>query len=535
MSENERVWDLLRTLAHEEPRRAHFASIADGLLRACDGERIWILRFRPAGGFRAILGRNIDGEDLADADRAVSHFALKRLEEAGEVWVVPEARSDVRYRTEEFLDGSRPAQSILVLALRAGDTLSGAVYIDHRFRSFSKDVHDDTRVRAYWRLAEVALRLREHRVRNGGAARSGLDPRAAASIVAARDRSPSDDTPSVAPRRLDVVRGALREPIDLFGFVSANAGVLDLLVQIRQLAEADLPVLVVGETGIGKSLLAAAIHRASSRRDQPFESLPCGAIPDTLLDSELVGHKRGAFTGAEDDHPGLFRRAHRGTLLLDEVGELSPEAQTKLLRVLEDGRVRPLGGTTADATTVDVRIVATTRYDLEERVASGRFRADLFFRLKSAVVTIPPLRERPEDVLALADHFLARYTRRRDARFTEPALERLLRYSWPGNVRELENEIRRIAAIDETSEIGPEQLLPHLRNGDFGYGFRGVELATIVEEAERRAIADALRRHDGNKSRVAAELGITRKALYRRIRKYGLEDASPSPGDAVSG
>ena len=342
----------------------------------------------------------------------------------------------------------------------------------------------------------------------------------------ARSRLRTRARPAALRTPVPVRGGWFDEPPEverLHGFVTANPDLRDLFDQIRQMADADLPVLILGETGVGKTLLARTVHETSARAAAPFVALSCAAVPDSLMESELVGHLAGAYTGAEEPRDGVFVEADGGTLLLDDVADMSPAMQTKLLRLLEDGVVRPLGGGASSARRVDVRIVAAASSDLEPRVRAGSFRRDLYFRLRGAVFEIAPLRERPEDVPGLAAEFLARYTRKGTApTLSRSALEVLSADPWPGNVRELENEMRRLAAL-ELPEIAADSLFGSSRDRRPAVGVSGeTELEAIVADAERRAVESALAYTRGNRTQAAERLGITRKALYRRIEKYGL-------------
>lgn len=297
----------------------------------------------------------------------------------------------------------------------------------------------------------------------------------------------------------------------------------------QKVARHDLSVLITGESGTGKELLARAIHYASERADGAFVVENCAAMPDNLLESELFGHKRGAFTGATEAHMGLFQQADGGTLFLDEIGETSPAFQVKLLRALQEGVIRPLGDTRSVA--VNVRVIAATNRKLEADVASGRFREDLYYRLAGITLYLPALRERTQDIaLIIAD--LLKNAPLVGRSFTPEAMDLLCRHSWPGNVRELHNEVRRALALADGLRLGAELLSPRVRqpvvpratsaadvsDDDQDSGF----LRQHLERVEAQFIRAAMARHQGNKSRVAEELGLTRVGLRMKLARLGL-------------
>ncbi|MCS7042262.1 MAG: sigma-54 dependent transcriptional regulator [Bryobacteraceae bacterium] len=304
------------------------------------------------------------------------------------------------------------------------------------------------------------------------------------------------------------------QTLDLLGLtaVIASPAMRSLLALTERAARSSAAVLITGESGAGKEIIARAVHSFSARASRPWVDVSCGAIPEHLVESELFGHERGAFSGAVAPKPGLFELAHTGTLFLDEIGELDLRLQVKLLRVLDGIPYYRLGGT--KKVQVDVRIVAATNADLEKAVAEGRFRSDLFHRLSQVVLRVPPLRERVEDIGPLALHFLAGY--RAQPRITREALGVLERYWWPGNVRELRNVLTRAALLADGAPIGPEHLgLP--------VEPRGVPAPVILhrlESLEKEAILRALRSTNGHREKAAALLGISRRTLSRKLRLY---------------
>jgi len=289
-------------------------------------------------------------------------------------------------------------------------------------------------------------------------------------------------------------------------------------------------VLLHGETGSGKELMARFLHEKSARAAGPFVELNCSAIPEQLLESELYGHERGAFTDAKRFKKGLFELADRGTLFLDEIGEMAPQLQAKLLRVLETRTFRRVGGS-ADIT-VDVRVVAATHRDLAKLVSEGRFREDLYFRLNVVPVHVPALRERVADIPPLAEHFVARFCRelgRPTARLNPAALERLQGYRWPGNVRELRNVIERVLLLEADDEIRPEHLPPEMSGHAALVGGAAIDpfpagAVRPLAELEKMAIEHALRVCEGNKTRAASLLGIARQTLRTKLKEYAIAD-----------
>jgi two-component system response regulator HupR/HoxA len=289
----------------------------------------------------------------------------------------------------------------------------------------------------------------------------------------------------------------------------------------------DLPVLIQGESGTGKELIARAIHYNGPKRDDRFITLNCAAIPADLLESELFGREKGAYTGADETVPGLFEQADGGTLFLDEIGEMAPETQAKLLRVLENGELRRVGGT--EVIKVKVRTVAASNRDLREAVKAGGFREDLFFRLAGVECVLPPLRERTEDIPALFDHFLDAMCAEQELDRPEveaEVVDRLVAYPWPGNVRELRNEIQRLLAL-QRGVISPELLSLPIYSGDPAAvpptNLPEGGLREVVENLEKRIILDTMRRVNGNKTRAAAILGLSRLGLRKKIERYGLD------------
>ena len=303
------------------------------------------------------------------------------------------------------------------------------------------------------------------------------------------------------------------------GMLGASTQVQEMFSSIRKVATTDVSVLIVGESGTGKELVARAIHRQSSRKEFPFVVINCGAIPETLLESELFGHEKGAFTDAHIQRKGRFETAQGGTLFLDEIGELSLALQVKLLRFLQEQKIERIGG--REEILVDARVLAATNKDLTQAIKEGKFREDLYYRLGVVTIHLPPLREREEDILVLATALLQRYAdenKKKITGFTKQAIRAIETYNWPGNIRELENRIKRAVIMAEGSKITPEDLelvSPYKK-------YEGQGLREAREALERDFIQRALARNKGSITKAAAELGLSRPTLYELMEKLGI-------------
>jgi two-component system, NtrC family, response regulator PilR len=314
--------------------------------------------------------------------------------------------------------------------------------------------------------------------------------------------------------------------------IGRSASMLDVFKMIETIARTNSTIMITGESGTGKGLVAQAVHFHSLRRDKPMVSLNCGAMPETLLESELFGHMRGAFTGADSNKKGLLEVAEKGTVFLDEIGEMSGVMQVKLLRVLQERKFRRVGG--LDELTADIRVIAATNQDLEKAVAEGRFREDLFYRINVIPIVLPPLRERREDIPLLAEHFLAKYADQMQKPVTAisgPAMELLMKHDWPGNIRELENVLERAVALEATPTVLIESLPPSIRDGSSrgpsaqpsnDFPDTGFDLEAHVKEIERAYLAQALDRTGGVQVKAAELLGMSFRSFRYYVKKYNL-------------
>jgi DNA-binding NtrC family response regulator len=369
------------------------------------------------------------------------------------------------------------------------------------------------------------------RAREGGAAALFEKPFRDVNLVTLQVRQLID------ARRVRHERDVLRQAISTQGFagiVGRSGPMLDVFRLVETVCRTNSTILITGESGTGKELVAQAIHTLSLRREHPFVAVNCGALPEALLESELFGHMRGAFTGADTNKKGLIEVADRGTIFLDEIGEMSQTMQVKLLRVLQERKYRRLGGT--DEVSANIRVIAATNRDLASMVGDGGFREDLFYRLNVIPIRLPALRERADDVPLVAEHFLAKYTREMGkpiGGFSPAALERLKAYPWPGNVRELENVIERAVALEISDRIQPDALGDPFLDGRPSVGLfgrktpdaipaTGFNLEQHLQDIERTHVERALRQADGVQVRAADLLGLSFRQFRYLAKKYGV-------------
>jgi DNA-binding NtrC family response regulator len=319
------------------------------------------------------------------------------------------------------------------------------------------------------------------------------------------------------------LRRQVQTRYSLPGIIARSPEMQRVLALVARVAPSDATVLIQGESGTGKELIAKAIHQASPRASHPFVAVNCAALPEPLLESEIFGHVKGAFTGAVAAKRGLLEEAQGGTFFLDEIGEMPPSLQVKLLRALQEREIRRVGAT--QPIVLNVRIVAATNRDLGQAIRDGRFREDLYYRLNVVPVVLPPLRERREDIPVLAEHFLSRASERhgRTLRLAPAATARLLSYAWPGNVRELENAIERASILANGELVGPEDLPPHIASGAGLGPAPTLPAQQNLAEVEKAHILQTLERCGWNHSRAAEALGIGRTTLWRKLKEYGLE------------
>ncbi|MCC6746572.1 MAG: sigma 54-interacting transcriptional regulator [Deltaproteobacteria bacterium] len=490
--------------------------IVDTVIELTDAERGFLVLVEADGSFAVRVARNIDRRSLEGEELALSRSIAEQAVRRGDPVVTVDAAGDGRFQAALSVSDLR-LRSVMAVPLPVKGRTVGALYVDHRLRRGVFGEAEVELVQDFADQAAIAIenaRLVEENERRRAEIEtlnqqlSSTVEHQSAELEQAREELRSN-------------RQALALRHDYGDIVGRTPRMLDLFRLLDRVTDTDLPVVIFGESGTGKELVARAIHYNGRRSARPFVGENCGAIPETLLESVLFGHVRGAFTGADRDRRGLFEVASGGTLFLDEVSEMSPGMQTKLLRVLQDGEVRRVGGERSQRT--DVRVIAAANRDLGQLVAQGRFREDLFYRLSVVRIEIPPLRERREDIPTLVEHFLAKHggTGRRVSRV---AMTKLQGYGWPGNVRELENEIMRAVALGGP-DVEVADLSPHV--GDALSRVvrdpRDLSMRPRVEQMERELIQEALVRTSGNHTQAARALGLSRFGLLKKLRRYNLE------------
>ncbi len=504
LEEGRRQLLLLLDIARSLNRAGRVEELLDRILvyalEITGAERAYLLQRDDGGRLRTVASRTRDGSPGDPSVLAeISHSILDRVLDQGSTLYVSDALNNPDFMARRSVR-ELSLRTVVCVPIPGPSGAAGALYVDSRDVAGLIDREGVEILEAFGAQAGVALETAAHRERLEETAES----------LEAENRT---------------LKQALGQRSNWDRIMGQSQAMEKVFMVLDRVVGNAVTVLMQGETGTGKELVAQALHFNGPRREANFIPVNCGALPENLLESELFGYRRGAFTGAERDHAGLVETASGGTLFLDEIGEITPPLQVKLLRVLQEGEVRRIGENIPRK--VDVRIVAATHRDLVEEVKAGRFREDLYYRVNVVTVNLPPLRERGEDVILLAEHFLGR-TRERigrpGLRFGGEARRLLMSYNWPGNVRELMNAVERAGALSRSEIIEPDDLLPGLRSRAPVRTVREGTLKATLQSAEEAAILDALRESGGNISQAARLLGVSRQHLHTRIRRLGLRE-----------
>ncbi len=503
---------LVRGLSQRDRLRPLLRQVVDALVLWTGVERGLLLLRAPGGKLKPRAARNLRRADLGPEQMALSQSLAKRALELGEPVVAVDATGDLPEVHESV--HALKLRSVLAVPLIARGEALGVVYLDDRVRRGAFGSRELSWVRLVGTLAAVAILdarsqlLLRRSVRRAERAEARL-----AEQLAHREAELD-----VAERELARARESRETRFPYQAVVGQSVAVRSMLKLVDRITTAEVPVLILGESGSGKELVARAMHDNGPRAKQPFVTENCGAIPESLLEATLFGHVRGAFTGATRPRAGLFQIADHGTFFLDEIAEMSLGMQTKLLRVLQNGEVHPLGAESPRF--VDVRVIGATHRDLEALVAAGKFREDLYYRLNVVSLRVPPLRERQGDVPLLVRHFMARYAQKRKVTISKAALDALAVYRWPGNIRQLENEVRRALVLAD-DVITPDVLSPDIarESGSAEASKDGLDLRGQVDALESELVRAALKRTEGNQTRAAELLGLSRFGLQKMIKR----------------
>lgn len=509
-----------REIAISEHPAEVFERVIDAAIEISGAERGFLLvkndavTSPPLPGYEVKAARHFQFKTLKTEDIEISLSIVKEAIAQGAYVLTRDALQDERFHQKKSIQQFR-LRSILAVPLEVGGSISGALYLDHRSKPNRFSEEDLLLVIALASQAALAVQKTQW-IAQLKEAKSRLEEH----VESQAERI------DVLTDELDHTRTGLRYGYD--DIVGRSPGVMAVFELLDHVTETAIPVWIWGESGTGKELVARALHYNSPRKEGPFITENVSAIPETLLESELFGHKKGAFTHADRDRTGLFEQADGGTLFMDEIGDMSPAMQVKLLRVLQEGEVRPVGSD--KKVKVDVRLVTASNRDLNQLVRDGKFREDLFYRINGLTIKLPPLRERREDIPLLIAHLskkIAKEFRLPESEVADDALELFLRHDWPGNIRELESTLRNAFLFARGKPVTKKLLASHA--GTFPLRERGSTLVPFdavrtkeEETTERRMIADLLKTHRLDKDKVAQEMGVSLRTLYNRMMKLGI-------------
>ena len=525
---------IARALNEEKDLARLLTQIVDAGIQICGAERGFLLLGQ--GEEHSVeVARNFAQEEVLSPEFKISRTIASRVMNSGVAELTTNAQEDDRFRDLQSVADLR-LRSVLCIPIRIENEVAGVIYVDNRLQQQVFQEREKTLLMSLSDHAGTAItnaRSMEQLRTKGFELQAALDR--VDQLNGALKGQLQETTSELSQIREEISGLGLRSKYDYKQIVGSGGAMRAVFALLDKYIEAEDPVLVTGDSGTGKELVARAIHAHSNRSEQAFVSENCAALPESLLESELFGFVRGAFTGATASKKGMLETASGGVLFLDEIGDMALDLQKKLLRVLQEGEVRPLGSQTTIK--VDVRLICATNRNLEQMVQENEFREDLYYRLAVLPIHLPPLRDRKEDLPQLVKRFLGDLQRETQGRVrvSPDAMEKLVGYSWPGNVRELQNEIRRAAILCD-GIILESHLSSHVREGRRGPGSvhlddglvpaeRGTTLPEMVRDLEIREIQKAFDRAQANKSRAADLLGLSRFALQRKVEKYNLDSS----------
>ncbi|MFQ5505840.1 MAG: sigma 54-interacting transcriptional regulator [Planctomycetota bacterium] len=522
---------LIQALNEELDQDRLLALVVDAAIRTTEAERGFLI-LEKDGELSIPVARDFVGEMIEDPSSSkMSHTIVEEVLASGESRLTVNAQTDERFKSFKSVEDLR-LRSVLCVPLRILGHIEGALYLDNRLQQHAFTEEDQSLLVVLSDISGVAIRnarlVSDLRLKNQALVTAHDRVAELNARLEGKVKKQVEELKEVR-EELAASRKALGLRHEYRKIVGESEPMKEIFRLLDRYVDSPDPVLIQGESGTGKELIARAIHEQGERKDGPFVSENCAALPESLLESELFGYERGAFTGATRNHKGLFEQAKNGTLFLDEIGDMSSDLQSKLLRVLQEKEIRPLGSTRT--VSIDVRLVTATHHDLTHLIKEGRFREDLFYRLHVLPIVLPSLRQRKSDIPLLMMHFLRKAcveAHRAEPRVDPRAMDLLSAYHWPGNIRELENEIRRALLIAE-GVLLPEHLSEHIQNPALTRdetsplpAESGTTLTQIVRQLEETEIRRALGRSQNNKSKASELLGISRFALQRKLEKYGL-------------
>jgi transcriptional regulator with GAF, ATPase, and Fis domain len=508
---------IIRALSARDRLRPLLEQVLDTLVLWTGVERGLLLLRAPDGRLVPRAARNLARHDLVGEQLALSQTIARRAIETGDAVVATDALSSLG-DAHASVHALR-LRSVLAVPLLARGEALGVVYLDDRVRKGAFGPRELSWVRVVASQAAMAIADARDAVLLRRAARRAERARVRVEGLLREREGELEATRT----ELELTRDTHEHRYAYDQIAGRSEPMRELLRLVDRVTGSDVPVLVMGESGTGKELIARAIHANGARARQPFVGENCASVPETLLESTLFGHVRGAFTGASSTRAGLFDVADGGTLFLDEIGEMSLAMQAKLLRVLQDGEVRAVGG--ERSRTVDVRVIGATHRDLEAMVAAGTFREDLFYRLNVITLRVPALRERPEDIPLLFEHFARKHGAGRTVKVTRAAMAKLTAFPWPGNVRQLENEVRRALVLADGAIDLPELSADVVRGGPSSSPGSGMHLRSRVDALESALLQEALTKTRGNQTRAAQLLGLSRFGLQKMMKRLGVKAA----------
>ncbi len=496
----EMLSDITKNLNSTLDLNALLTDIVDSVIKLADADRGFLMLADKEDELQFRIARDMNEQSLNQKDFEVSHSIIRDVFEKGDPLFISNVAENEQFKNQKSVIDLRLLTAVCV-PLKLEEKIIGVIYTDSIRLTNELSEKDVPIITAFASQAAIAIE----------------NARLHGELILSRENLANENR---------ILRHELSEKYEFSGIIGKSKPMQDIFRTISKIAPLDTTVLIRGETGTGKELIAKAIHFNGPRKEKPMVTINCGAMPAELLESELFGHKKGSFTGATADKPGLFETAHGGSIFLDEIGDMPVQLQVKLLRTLQEGEIRRIGENVNRK--VDVRIIAATNRDLTDDISKGIFRQDLFYRLNVVPVNIPPLRERADDIIPLTEYFLKKYSaimNKEDVRIVPETMKLLITNQWPGNIRELENTIERALALSGDSTVLSKEFFPQFNDNpelSIDIGSHG-SLKQKLSSVEKQIIIDILEETDGKVTHAAKILKVTRQHLHNRIKFHGIK------------